>query len=155
MVKTAPRTEQTSVRRPFWRWSIAIPADMDETFVEDGGYWHAWDERRSISLTSMLVTDEHGRAVPAHHILEKSAQMEDEALPAPNELLGWSKKIETPDSPLAGSALTGILAVDGGVLLITVTSDDLDWSESVWRSIRHNPVPEPSRRHASSRHRHH
>jgi hypothetical protein len=36
----------------------------------------------------------------------------------------------------AARVLSGMLAVDGRVLLVTMTSDDLTWARRVWRSIR-------------------
>ena len=126
---------------------------MDETFVEDEGYWHAWDEHRSISLSSIVVADRHGHPVPTHRILEREPSMDGEAVPVPNILPGWARSIETPDSPQADRAVSGILVVDGNILIITVTSDDPDWNRSVWRSIRHHQDGDRPRRLAARRHR--
>jgi hypothetical protein len=51
-------------RRVFEAWSIEIPSRFAETFVEEDAYWHAWTSDRSVSLTSMLLTDRRGRPMP-------------------------------------------------------------------------------------------
>jgi len=68
VVASASNVEVLFERRVFPHWSIAIPAGMDETTVESGGYWNASDERRSISLTSLILTDKRGRRLPAKHV---------------------------------------------------------------------------------------
>jgi hypothetical protein len=153
MDETTPRAEQSLDRRVFKHWSIAIPAGMGETFVEDEGYCHAWDERRSISLTSVVVSDGHGRPIQADRILEKGRPIKGEVVPTPNELAGWTTSIETPESEQAGSALSGILVVDGRVLVITVTCDDPEWARTTWRSIRHHETGDLSGGPAARRHR--
>ncbi len=137
MVKAARYAEPMVDRRVFTRWSITIPVDMDETFVASDGYWHAWEADRSISLTSMIVADRRGRPVPMREILDRMPAMEGEGMPLPDHLDGWAVVINVPDSPRASRAISGILVLDGNLLMVTVTSDDLDWATSIWRSIRH------------------
>ena len=139
MVTTAPHTEQTIDRRVFMGWSIAIPIGMEEAFIEKDGYWHAWSDGRSISLSSIVVRDRQGHAVPARQILAKSPPIHGEVVPVPSDLPGWARSIEVPDVSWADRAISGMLVVDGNVLIVTVTSDDSDWNRSVWRSIRHHP----------------
>ena len=54
------KIELISVRRVFPRWSIDIPAEFVETYIDEDACWHAWDEVRSVSMTSVLIEDEHG-----------------------------------------------------------------------------------------------
>ena len=47
-----------------------------ETFVEKDRYWHACDEHRSVSLTSMVITED-GRPVPADAIARQLSPVLD------------------------------------------------------------------------------
>ncbi len=111
---------------------------MEETFIAEDAYWHAWSDDRSISLSSIVLTDERGDPVPALDIVERMTPIDGEAVPHPNDLPGWARSITLPKGSRADHAISGILAVDGTVLLITVTSEDADWNLSVWRSIKHH-----------------
>ena len=155
MVTAALRTELTVDRRVFSGWSIAVPIGMEEAFIADDGYWHAWSEGRTISLSSIVLTDRRGDAVPARKILAKTPPMEGEETAVPNDLPGWARSIERPDVSPGARAISGILVVDGNVLLATVSSEDPDWNRSVWRSIRHQPgaATRLRRRHAKRRRR--
>src|SRR5918996_4229794 len=70
MLQAAPTGTPTILRRVFESWSIAIPTSFAETFVAEDGYWHAYDDRNSVSLTSVLV-DEKRRPVPAKALARK------------------------------------------------------------------------------------
>jgi len=131
------------LRRVFRTWSIHIPASFEERFVAEGNYWHAWDDDRSVSLTSFVLGDERG-APGAREILD---QFEPEVLTPngkvvdamPDGLLGWAT-IGPIDQPArASQALVGVLAMDGRALLGTITSEDLAWAREVWLSIRGYP----------------
>jgi hypothetical protein len=135
-------------RLVFETWSIEIPLHFAEDFVEDGSYWHAWDACRSVSLTSLLLTD-GGSPVPAELIArelpgEFGAPVEDR----PDGLVGWCGIGPAVQPARASRALSGFVAVDGRVLIVTITSDDVEWARTVWRSIRSWPawpiVPRPS-----------
>jgi len=39
--------------------------------------------------------------------------------------------------------LSGMLAAEGRLLIVTITSDDLDWALQVWLSIRTHPTHSP------------
>jgi hypothetical protein len=145
MATIAPHTEETFDRRVFQGWSIAIPVGMEETFIGEDGYWHAWSDARSITLSSIVVTDRRGDPVPARDILAEATPMDGVSVPVPNDIPGWARSIEVPDVSWADRALSGILVVDGNVLIVTVTSDDPEWNKSVWRSIRHHQAS-PGRR---------
>src|SRR5687768_10428198 len=134
-----PITLDTDVvveRLVFETWSIEIPLHFAEEFVEDGSYWHAWDECRSVSLTSMLLTDQ-GQPVPAQLIVKDlrppfGTPIDD----LPDGLLGWGAIGPAIQPAPASRVLCGCLAVDGRVLIVTITSDDLQWARGVWRSVR-------------------
>jgi hypothetical protein len=129
-------TDLVVERLVFETWSIEIPLHFAEDFVEDGSYWHAWDECRSVSLTSMLLTAE-GLPVPAQLIARElpppfGTPIDD----LPDGLLGWGVIGPAIQPARASRVLSGCLAVDGRVLIVTITSDDLEWAREVWRSIR-------------------
>lgn len=129
-------TERTIVRHVFPHWSITVPATLQETFVEQESYWRAWDLRRSVSLTSMVLTDRRGRPIPAHKILKQFPAERGRRVGAPPGLTGWATVITQPQPARAPQAISGMVARDGGLLIGTVTADDLAWAERVWGSIR-------------------
>jgi hypothetical protein len=139
--QTAPFTLKV-LRHVFASWWISIPPEFDEDFVHEDGYWHAWDEHRSASLTSFVVVDrEAGSPVPAAQLLAAMPVPDGEAVDLPPGRLGWAVVIPVPDSPRASRAISGMIAVDGRVLLATITSDDIAWATDVWRSIEYAPTP--------------
>lgn len=128
-------------RRVFPGWSICIPRSFQEVFQEEDAYWHAWDVRRSVSLTSFLMLDETGPveqgALAA--VLEPSETAAREELPA--GLAGWATDGPAVQPARARRALSGMLATDGRVLLVTITHNNLDWARKILQSIRCHPVP--------------
>jgi hypothetical protein len=136
MSNVAAPAEPTVVRQVFPRWSITIPAALAETFVHEDRYWHAWDDCRSVSLTSLLIADRRKRPVPAGRILERFPPGPGSRVAMPAGLDGWAIDF-APDQPARASrAISGLIAVDGGVLIATVTADDIAWATGVWWSIR-------------------
>ncbi len=139
--QTAPFTMKV-LRHVFASWWISIPAEFDETFVHDDGYWHAWDDRRSVSLSSFVVTEPSGgTAVPAADLRAAMPVPDGEAVELPAGLHGWAVVIPVTDSPRASRAISGMIAVDGRVLLATITSNDIAWATDTWRSIEYAPAP--------------
>jgi hypothetical protein len=139
---TARRADRTIIRRVFSSWTIEIPASFAETFVDEGGYWHAYDAHRSISLTSMAVNDEHG-PVSAERIMRQLRPVKRKGGAPVDELppscVGWAITADALQPARASRMLSGMLALDGRVLIATITSDDLDWARSTWLSIRACP----------------
>jgi len=133
--------EPTTRCQVFAHWSIQLPTSLRSPLVPDPQYWHARDEHRSVSLTSMVIT-EHGRPVSQKRIA-RQIQMSFEGTPValPPGLEGWGREVDAEPSAIASRAVTGIIAAKGRVLIVTVTSDDVVWATSVWLSIRHNAVP--------------
>jgi hypothetical protein len=129
--------EPTVIRQVFSHWSITIPAAFEETFVHEDGYWHAWDDRRSVSLTSVAITDHGNRPVPSHRILERFPAEPGSSVAMPTGLMGWAVAVAQVLPARASRAISGFIAVDGGVLIATVTADDLAWAMVAWQSIRH------------------
>jgi hypothetical protein len=128
-------------RRVFSAWSIDIPTAMEETFVGEDSYWHAWDRDRSVSLTSVVMTD-LGEPVPAVAIARHFPVLQgDPVTEMPPGLLGRAAIIDTEPPAKAERALTGLLAVYGRALVVTITSDDLGWARETWRSIRTHIAP--------------
>jgi len=135
-------------RRVFASWSIDVPTWFEEIFVRRDSYWHAWDEDRSISLSSVILSDEHDRSPTAVEILttmtaDAIAPDGDPIAELPPGLPGWAVIVPTQPPARAGRALHGTLALDGRVLLVTITSDDAEWRSRIWRSIRGHPDAEP------------
>lgn len=131
----------------FPSWSVIVPRSLTptdpETAAEDG-YWHARDEHRSVSLTSLLIIDgSNGDAIPAATIV---GQVAPRVLPRgrrvaeqPAGLPCRAVFAKRAGSGVASHALQGIVAGDGVALIATITSDDEAWCRRVWSSIRHTP----------------
>lgn len=141
MSRDVAQAEPMVVRQVFAKWSIAIPLAFAETFVAKDDYWHAWDERRSVSLTSVVISDRRGRLVSAARIVKQVPAERGERVAMPAGLDGWAVIITPPQPARASRAISGIIAVDGAVLAATVTSHDLAWASTVWLSIRRRPSP--------------
>lgn len=142
----AASLEATVVRTVFESWSIRIPAAFEETFSVDDGYWHAWDRGRSISLTSLVVTD-RGRPVGTRELLRTIPPAAGDPVANPPGLDGWAVETSAAQPARASRAITGILATDGRLLIATITADDPAWAISTWLSIRSEAA------HARSRER--
>lgn len=142
-MRTRTRTgEQMVLRRVFPGWSLTFLRSFSETFIEEDAYWHAYDARRSVSLTSFLMVDQFGVPVDRQALAERllpegGADVEE----APPGLLGWGMHGRAIQPARAKRTLSGILAADGRALVVTITSDDAGWSRNVWLSIRNHPVP--------------
>jgi hypothetical protein len=135
-----PAVEASTVRRVFATWSIEIPAAFVETFVADDGYWHAYCEDRSISLTSIVVSDGN-RVVSATELMAvgpllPGSPVED----MPPGLRGNAVTCPSIPPARASMMLSGFLATDGRLLVVTITADDLEWARLVWLSIRTHPA---------------
>ena len=139
MANIAARAEPTIVRQVFPHWSITIPAALAETFVEEDAYWHAWDVRRSVSLTSMLIADRRGRPVTSRRILKRFRAVPGDRVAMPPDLDGWAVVIAQEQPARASRAISGLIVVHGRVLIATVTAEDLAWAAGVWQSIRAHP----------------
>ena len=138
--------ERVVVRQVFETWSIEMPASFDETFVHDDNYWHAYDDERSISLTSLVVGD-GDVPVRAESMVAAFPPIDGDPVDAlPPAVLGWARTCDAIQPARASRCLTGILAVDGRCLLVTITSDDQQWAREIWLSIRHRPRIPRSRR---------
>lgn len=136
MSNVATHVEPTVIRQVFRHWSITIPAAFEETFVHEDGYWHAWDDHRSVSLTSLAITDHRQRPVPSRQILERFPADPGSRVAMPTGLDGWAVRLALKQPARASQAISGFVAHDGGVLIATVTAEDLDWATSVWWSVR-------------------
>ena len=137
----APTTEPTVERRVFEAWSIEVPAAFAEIFVDADGYWHGYDEHRSVSLTGLAISEERD-PVSASRILRQAPPLDGSPVDqVPRGLQGRAVTGEAPPPARASQFLSGLLATDGRLLLVTVTGDDLEWARRVWLSIRSHVVP--------------
>jgi hypothetical protein len=132
---------QMVLRRVFPGWSICIPRSFQEVFEKELGYWHAWDARRSVSMTSYLMLDADGpverEALAAVLAPDQPGAREE----LPPGLVGWVQDGPAIQPARARRALSGILATHGRALVVTITHDDLAWARRVLQSIRCHPVP--------------
>jgi hypothetical protein len=130
------------VRQVFETWWIAVPAGFDESWVAEGGYWHAWDEHRSVSVSSTVLLDDAGRPAPAAEVMDSLRELvEGEPIAEmPPGLQGRATITGTDPGSRASRALTGFVVVEGRVLIATITSDDLDWAVRIWQSIGYRPA---------------
>jgi len=151
MVELDAPVERTVIRRVFEAWSVEIPATFAETFNEDDSYWHAFDDERSVSLSSIVLSDALG-PVSAERILRELPSLDGEPVgDLPSGLIGRAATGPAVQPAIASQALSGLVAVDGRLLIATVTSDDPEWARRVWLSIRsHAPFgPRHERRMAT------
>ena len=140
MTSSRVATEPTIARRVFPRWSIEIPDSLAETFVTPESYWHAWDDHRSVSMTSILVADANG-PIDAKRIARELPPGEGKSVDErPPGLDGWAVIADAIQPAKASRMLSGILTSVGCALIVTITTDDLDWARRVWLSIRHHAL---------------
>ena len=135
MVKIDPKRHTR--RRPFPSWSIELPRAFRETFVAEGaGYWHAYDATRSVSLSSMEISERNGTPVASRSILRRMGPPRGEAIDVlPPGLAGWGVFDAADADARASRRLSGMLVTDGHVLITTITCDDDAWTRRVWLSI--------------------
>src|SRR5919204_5838439 len=115
MRTTKRAAERMVVRRVFETWSIEVPAAFDETFVEEDSYWHAYDEHRSVSLTSMIVNDSEG-PVRAESMVAIFPGLEGEPVDErPPAVLGCAVASDATQPARAARCLQGVLFVDGRI----------------------------------------
>jgi hypothetical protein len=146
------RANSTVVRRVYEAWSIEIPLSFTEAFIEDDGYWHAYDEDRSVSLTSITLTDQDGRPATAEEIARQVPPVEGDPFDElPPGLPGWAFTLPAIQPARASRSLSGVVATDGRLLLATITADDEAWARRTWLSIRCHRV-ERSESHGRSPH---
>lgn len=142
MNRPSATAEQTIERLVFEAWSVEVPAAFVEDFDSVDDYWHAYDEHRSVSLTSVFITED-GHPVSAARILRRMRTML-EGSPVdqmPPGLPGIAVIAAVPQPARASRVLSGLLATDGHLLVSSITSDDLEWALRVWLSIRSHPAP--------------
>ncbi len=135
---------ETITQRVFAAWSVAIPASFAQTFLDEDGYWHAWDAYHSVSLSSIALTDE-GQPVTAEMIARELPPPDGSPVDRlPLGLLGWAVEAEAQQPAIASRMLSGMLVANGRVLVVTITSDDLEWARQTWLSIRCHPIDQPT-----------
>ena len=74
--------------------------------------------------------------------MRKVPRLPGQRVDMPPGLHGWAVVITPPRPARAVSAISGVIAVDGRVLIATITADDLEWAESVWLTIQTHPGPD-------------
>lgn len=144
--------EPLMYRQVFETWWIGVPPGFSEDWVDEGNYWHAWDEHRSISMSSTRILQEDGQPVPATELLAHLVTLLEgepvEDVPPGLDARATTIVVEPPSR--AARALTGYAVADGRALLATITSDDLEWAKATWRSIGYQasapPLPSAPRR---------
>jgi hypothetical protein len=130
----------SETRRVFAHWSIAVPTSFAEAHFAHDGYWHGWAEDRAVSLTSLAV-DDRGRPVPIDRLLATMPALPGTPVDEmPPDLQGRAGYGPVEQPALASSALSGLIAAEGRILIATITSDDFAWARATWLSIRHHPA---------------
>lgn len=138
-MQPSPSANVDLVVQVFPTWWITIPATFAQTYLEEDGYWHAWDEHRSVSLSSLAVTDA-AAPVDADMIAREFPPEGGTLVEAlPRGCTGWAVEADTEQPARASRALSGMLFADGRVLVATITSDDPAWRLRTWTSIRFYP----------------
>ncbi|MCY7418208.1 MAG: hypothetical protein LH650_06880 [Chloroflexi bacterium] len=135
----ATLTEPTNETRVFAAWSVVLPRPFREDRGNAEDYWHAYDEHRSVSLTSVLVIED-GHPVSAAAIFDLLGPLEGTPVDQTPGLLGTAAIAVAEQPARASRVLSGLIATEGRVLVASITSDDLDWALRVWLSIRSHPV---------------
>lgn len=121
-------------------WSLDIPGSFAEEWDEEGKTWNAWEEGRSIWLSSFSMG------------AERSAEECLQLLQAP----GDGERLDLGGSEQIGQATWGpgekgdwqlqaVTATKGGAALLTIVVDDdadKDWAIRTWHSLRHAAPPE-------------
>lgn len=135
---------ETIAHQAFAAWSVSIPASFAQAFLDEDSYWHAWDAHHSVSLSSIALTEE-GQPVSAEAIARELPPPDGSPLDRlPPGLLGWGVEAEAQQPATASRTLSGMLVADGRLLIVTITSDDLEWARRTWLSIRCHPVEQLS-----------
>ena len=143
-MKTQTAPEPLVERRVSDSWSIMIPAGFAETRNDAQAFWHGEDDHRWISTTSLLIIGPDG-PVPApliHGQLRAMTARITGAQPfhdLPAGLRGWAVTAPAPASTAGGTALSGVLVVEGHALVVTIAADDLNWVRQTWLTIRFGP----------------
>ena len=135
--RRAARREPLAYRQVFETWWIGVPFGFEETWVDEGSYWHAWDGHRSISMSSTRILQDDGQPVPAAELIAQLGEMleGEPVVDLPPGLDARATTIVVEPPTRATRALTGYVVADGRALLTTITSDALDWAKSIWRTI--------------------
>lgn len=127
-------------------WSILVPGSFAEAWEDDGGTWVAWDQTRTVRVTTLSIG-------------AKGAPAEPEAILGPSKpddaavqrfdyrdrwLLGRASLVPTEENGKRFWRLTGESAIPGGLGIVTVFFDDeadRDWALGTWKSLAH-PAPD-------------
>jgi len=119
--------------QPFQSWTIEIPGSFSSTFEDD--VWVAWDDSRSVRLTSLTVRAKDGSALSARELVG--------ATPVPREPIGpGDPKVEGlagigKDEATGDPVVQGVVATRGELLIVTIVfGDDESWGLATWHSIR-------------------
>lgn len=141
-------------RRPVRRtllggWSIEVPGSFAEKW-EDRSTWVAWEEDRSIWVTSFANRTGQAPEIPEHLSLDHASASWGEVLDYQHErILGSAvlDRAEEDGMPVwqlqTRSAVAGHLAV---ATICFTEEEQRSWAMRTWRSITHETVPEERRR---------
>jgi hypothetical protein len=149
MQETTTTAELELDREVFETWTIRIPASFSETFVDEDAYWHGWDDDRSVSLTGMLIWSPDG-PVPGALNADVRPDLVGDLDGVPLDVLppgvhGRAVVAPAIQPARASTTVSGVLAIDGHLLIVTITADDLDWARRTWLSIGPRTGPPEAR----------
>jgi hypothetical protein len=148
--------EPVVVRRVFETWTLEIPESFDETFVADDGYWHGWDDSRSVSMTSVVITAKRGAPAPTGPALVAMLSLDGDRLDGhpPGVHAQAVTRIEEAEGRGLVHVLQGIIAVFGRLVLLTVTGGEPAWAVRTWLSVRYLARQDRRGRDRPKKHRH-
>ena len=121
-------------------WTFLIEPEFE--LIDNGDSYQAHKGGRVVYVSSIRVTDDHGRRVPAEALLAGAAQS-----------LGTGKRINFSESNVhgeaeikpseTGSQLMGFMCAPGTVATCVIDFEeekDVHWATSTWRSLRFEPA---------------
>jgi hypothetical protein len=119
-------------------WSIAIPRDFKR--VDNGDSWQAFDQHRSVYLSSLSIGDSDGHSTTPTDISELGARVlgKDIADGIVERGAGRLRGQAAVHSTSAGLELKGFVATEGRVAVCVIHADDVRfkaWAIDVWKSI--------------------
>jgi hypothetical protein len=133
------------VRRHPGGWSIRIPGHFVEAHDENDGHWRAFDEARTVHLSTYVC--DRSRARTAQQVLDNGPPFEAAPLRRLNHrdgdvvARGVLRRYTDEGTNEERLQVQGLSAVTGRMALITIDfaeETDVDWAIELWKSVRNS-----------------
>lgn len=122
-------------------WQVRVPGSFAETWTDEGTTFYAYDEGRSLKLTTYSATGESTN-MSAEEILSRP-QYEELSILHSHENIESRASLEEPeDGSDAPWSLSGACATTGRIAHFDITfanDEDKDWAYEAWHSIKYVP----------------